>query len=81
MGEENGVKGEVSHATWRKRFFLMVGLQLGGTAIALFGLLLWQTDYVVQGGSVWGFGLALLGLVISFFGPRRLARHWKQQVR
>ena len=81
MGEEDRVKGQVSEVTWRRRFFLMFALQIGGTALALFGLLLWQSDYVVEGGSVWGFGLALLGLVISFFGPRNLASHWKRQDR
>jgi FtsH-binding integral membrane protein len=81
MGEEDGVTREVSDAAWRNRFFLMLGLQLAGTAIALFGLVLWQTDYVVRGGSVWGFAVALLGLVISFFGPRTLARRWKRHDR
>jgi hypothetical protein len=85
MGEEERVssagKGEVSHATWRKRFFLMFGAQVGGTAIALFGLLLWQTNYLVEGGSVLGLGLALLGLAISFFVPRVLAGRWKRQDR
>ena len=45
----------------------------------LFGLLLWQTSYIVAGGSAWGFGLALIGLVVSFFGPRTLAKRWKSR--
>jgi hypothetical protein len=44
----------------------------------LFSLLLWQTDYIVEGGTWLGFPLALIGLVISFFGPRTLATHWKK---
>lgn len=57
----------------------MVAAQIGGTALALFGILLWQTSYVVDGGSVWGFALALIGLFVSFFGPRLLSRRWKRR--
>jgi hypothetical protein len=64
-------------AFWRRRFILMLVLQLGGTALALFGVVLWQSNYIVDGGSVAGFPLALVGLVVSFFGPRLLARHWR----
>jgi hypothetical protein len=52
-------------------------VQIGGTAVVLFALLLWQSDLIVEGGSVLGFPLALVGLVISFFAPRLLARRWK----
>ena len=69
---------EVSEATWRRRFILVNLVTIGGTILALFGILLWQTDYVVDGGSALGFGLAMIGLVISFFAPRALARHWKK---
>ena len=68
---------EVSEATWRKRFIMINLLQIGGTILVLFALLLWQTDYIVEGGSWTGFPLALVGLVISFFGPRAVARRWK----
>jgi hypothetical protein len=64
-------------AFWRRRFILMLVLQLGGTALALVGVVLWQSNYIVDGGSVAGFPLALVGLVVSFFGPRLLARHWR----
>ena len=69
---------EVSEATWRKRFILVNLVTIGGTIVALFGLLLWQTDYIVAGGSVAGFALALIGLVISFFAPRMMATRWKR---
>ena len=69
---------EVSEATWRKRFILVNLVTIAGTVLALFGLLMWQTDYVVQGGSVAGFGLAMVGLVISFFAPRVMASRWKR---
>ncbi len=67
----------VSDATWRNRFIVVNLVQIGGTAIVLFALLLWQSDLIVAGGSVLGFPLALVGLVISFFAPRLLARRWK----
>ncbi len=67
----------VSDSTWRNRFIVMNLVQIGGTAVVLFALLLWQSDLIVEGGSVLGFPLALVGLVISFFAPRLLARRWK----
>ena len=78
MGEENGVN-EVSHAMWRNRFILMVAAQIGGAALTLFALVLWQTSYIVEGGTIWGFPLALFGLALSFFAPRALSRRWKRQ--
>ena len=69
---------EVSEATWRRRFILVNLVTIGGTVLALFGLLLWQTDYIVEGGSVAGFALALVGLFISFFAPRMMASRWKR---
>jgi uncharacterized membrane protein YhaH (DUF805 family) len=69
---------EVSEATWRRRFILVNLVTIGGTLLALFGLLLWQTSYIVAGGSVAGFALALIGLFISFFAPRMMARRWKR---
>ena len=70
---------EVSKATWRNRFILINLLQIGGSLIVLFGLLLWQSSYIVQGGHWAGFIVSLVGLVISFFGPRALARRWKSR--
>lgn len=69
---------EVDEATWRKRFILVNLVTIGGTLLALFGILMWQTNYIVEGGSVAGFGLALVGLVISFFAPRVMASRWKR---
>ena len=69
---------EVSEATWRKRFILINLVTIGGTILALFGLLLWQTDYILEGRSVVGFPLALVGLFISFFAPRMMASRWKR---
>ena len=71
----------LSVATWRNRFILIFLVQVGGTLLVLFSLLLWQTSYIVQGGHWIGFPLALVGLVISFFGPRMMAKRWKSQGR
>ncbi len=72
---------EISHATWRNRFILINLATILGAALGLFGILLWQSSYVVTGGSVLGFPLALIGLAISFFAPRLLARRWKKNDR
>ena len=69
---------EVDEATWKKRFVLMNLVQIGGTLLVLFALALWQSDVIVEGGSWVGFPLALVGLVISFFAPRQLAKRWKR---
>lgn len=70
---------EVSKSTWRNRFILINLVQIGGTVLVLFALLLWQTDYIVAGGTWLGFPLAMAGLVISFFAPRMMARRWKRR--
>jgi hypothetical protein len=54
---------------------------IAGALLALFGILLWQTSYVVSGGSVLGFPLALIGLAVSVFAPRLLASRWKRRDR
>jgi len=61
---------------WRNRFILLNLVRIGGTVLVLFALALWQSDLIVQGGTVIGFPLALIGLAISFLGPRWLARKW-----
>jgi len=64
---------------WRRRFILVNLTTIGGTVLVLFSLVLWQTDYIVDGGSWVGFPMALVGLVISFFAPRWLASYWKRR--
>ena len=78
MLEPEEMRSRVSPAAWRNRFILVNLGTIGGAALTFFSLVLWQTDYVVHGGSVLGFPLALLGLVISFFAPRVMARWWKK---
>ena len=65
------------HAMWRNRFILINLLRIGATAVVLLSLVLWRSDVFVEGGSIVGFPLALAGLVVSFFGPKWLARRWR----
>ena len=64
-------------ALWRNRFILFNLTRIGGTVLVLLALLLWQSDVFVEGGTILGFPLALIGLVISFWGPKHLARKWR----
>jgi hypothetical protein len=68
---------EQDEALWRDRFIMINVVRLGGTAVVLFALVLWQTDRIVAGGSILGLPLALAGLVMSFFGPKYLAAQWR----
>ena len=62
---------------WRNRFIAVNMVRIGGTILVLFALALWQSDLVVEGGSIAGLPLALIGLAISFGGPVYLARKWR----
>ncbi|HEY6916552.1 MAG TPA: hypothetical protein VI381_02825 [Allosphingosinicella sp.] len=67
-----------SDATWRNRFIVINLVRIGGTALTIFAIVLWQGNIVREGG--WpevGFPLALAGLAISFLGPRWLVRKWR----
>lgn len=61
----------------RNRFVTMQLLRIGATVVVLFSLVLWQTDIIVEGGSILGFPLAIAALVVSFFGPKWLAARWR----
>ena len=64
-------------ATWRNRFILMNLIRILGTVGVLLSILLWQSDVFVRGGTILGFPLALVCLVISFFGPKYAAHQWR----
>lgn len=64
-------------AMWRNRFIMVQLSRIGGTVVALLGILLWQSDVFVQGGHVAGFPIALMGLVASFLAPQWLVRRWR----
>ena len=65
-------------AIWRSRFITLNLVRIGGTVLVLIALIVWYGDVIVEGGTIaLGLPLALTGLVISFWGPRYLARKWK----
>jgi hypothetical protein len=68
----------IDEATWRNRFILLNLTRIGGTIVVLVGLYVWHSDTLREGGAIAvGLPLALIGLVISFWGPKQLARKWK----
>lgn len=70
----------VDETTWRNRFITLQLTRIGGTAIVMLGLFIWYGDWVAEGGSILlGLPLALIGLVISFWGPKHLSRMWRRQ--
>ena len=66
------------NATWRNRFIVMNLIRIGGTVGVILCLLLWQSDVFVHGGTILGLPLALIFLVVSFFGPKAYASRWRE---
>ena len=65
-------------ALWRNRFITLNLTRIGGTLVVLIGLLVWYSDVFIEGGSMAiGLPLALIGLVVSFAGPKWLAQKWR----
>jgi protein-S-isoprenylcysteine O-methyltransferase Ste14 len=65
---------------WRNRFIIVNLVRIGATAVVMLALAIWYTNLLVPGGSiVIGLPLALAGVVVSFWGPKWLSRHWKRQ--
>ncbi len=63
---------------WRNRFIAIQTVRIGGTIVVLIGLYISMTDAIQEGGAaVPGLALSLLGLAISFGGPKWLARKWR----
>ncbi|HLL59905.1 MAG TPA: hypothetical protein VK391_08480 [Allosphingosinicella sp.] len=68
----------VDEATWRNRFILLQLTRIGGTVVALLGILIWHSDWMRPGGWIQvGLPLAIIGVLISFLGPNVLARKWR----
>lgn len=64
----------------RNRFVTIQLVRIGATVVVLFALVLWQTDYIAERGSLLsklGFPLAVVALVTSFLAPKWLARRWR----
>lgn len=68
---------EQQEAQWRNRFIAMNLIRIGATGVVLLGLLLWQSDVFVRGGSILGLPIALAALVVSFFGPKYYASRYR----
>ena len=68
---------EEDRALWRNRFILVNLIRIAASVGVLLAILLWQTDRFVQGGSIIGFPIAIICLVISFFAPKYLASQWR----
>lgn len=64
-------------ALWRNRFILLNLVRIGATVVVMFGLALWQSDLIVEGGSIVGFPITLAALALSFMGPKWLSRRWR----
>jgi len=68
---------EQQEAQARNRLVLINLTRIGATVLCLLGLLLWQGNTFVEGGSWVGFPVAIVGLLASFFAPKYLARQWR----
>ena len=64
-------------ALWRNRFIMINLTRIGATAVVMLGLVIWQSSVIVPGGSILGLPIALVALVVSFWGPKHLARKWR----
>ena len=64
---------------WRSRFIIVNLLRIGATIFVLIALAIWQANLLDSEASIIGLPLALAGLVVAFWGPLWLIRHWKRQ--
>ena len=72
------IQPPVDEETWRNRFIMINLVRIGGTAVALLGLYLWHSDALREGGAMeTGLPIALVGIAISFLGPRMLVKKWR----
>lgn len=62
----------------RSRYMLISACHLGGTVIALFGLVIWQGNLLRPGGwPALGIGLFVIGAIEALLVPKLLARRWR----
>lgn len=65
-------------ALWRNRFITINLARIGGTLVALFGLFVWQTDWLRPGGAIEiGLPVAIIGVLLSFLLPPYLVGRWR----
>lgn len=64
--------------TARSRFLALTLIRLGGIALLMFGILVWRTDLLRDGGwPAIGIPLALIGFVESLLLPKFVASRWR----
>lgn len=62
---------------WRNRFIAINMMRIGATLVVMLGLAIWQSDLIVEGGSILGLPIAIVALIVSFWGPLYLSRKWR----
>lgn len=68
--------------TWRRRFYLFMGVRLFGLATFLAGLAIVFTDLLRPGGwPVVGSVVMLMGIVDGVVAPKLLHKHWQAEDR
>jgi len=66
----------------RARYMLISACHLGGTMIALAGLVIWQGNLLRAGGwPALGIGLFVTGAIEALLVPKLLARRWRSPPR
>jgi hypothetical protein len=73
---------EQNEALWRGRFYISMGLRLGGLVILFLGVAIMFTNLLRPGG--WpqvGAIIAIIGAVDSVLLPQLLRRSWNRQDR
>jgi hypothetical protein len=73
-----GERPPADDATARNRFLFLSLARIGGALVAVVGIVVWQGDWLREGGSaVVGIPLFLAGLLVSFVLSKQLARKWR----
>jgi hypothetical protein len=68
----------VDEAVVRNRFIILNLVRIGGSVLAVAGIVVWQADWLRDGGvPVIGIPMALIGLYVSFGLSQQLARKWR----
>jgi F0F1-type ATP synthase assembly protein I len=68
---------EDDETLWRNRFIAVNMMRIGSTMIVLLGLVIWQTDMIVEPNPWLGIPITFIALIASFWGPIYMQRRWK----